>query len=182
MTYLYVKPITWTQSIRRYQTIGVNGRYLTTQCRTDSDLILSDKLKLRDLEINLSFLRGALPDKDREKGKLSEGAIGGIWWVSEDNFVHGWFYLPAEDYDAIWEQIKRGDYIACDISLGTASDAVKLQAANLLGRVILFPSTAHRSLSNARQLGRTKRKTANLNQLKNGLLLAVIVIGPQFSS
>jgi hypothetical protein len=82
---------------------------------------LHDKLKLSDLEINLSLLRGVLPDKDREKGNLSEGAIGGIWWLSDDNFVHGWFYLPAEDYDAIWEQIKQGD---CQITLGTVMESV----------------------------------------------------------
>jgi len=82
---------------------------------------LHHKLKLSDLEINLSLLRGVLPDKDREKGNLSEGAIGGIWWLSDDNFVHGWFYLPAEDYDAIWEQIKQGD---CQITLGTVMESV----------------------------------------------------------
>lgn len=125
MTYLYLKPITWTQSIRRYPTIDVNGLYLTAQCTTKSSLILRDKLNLSDLGINLSIMRGALPDKDRETANLSEGAIGGIWWISDDNFVHGWFCLPAEDYAAVWEQIKSGDYIDCDISVGTASEAVK---------------------------------------------------------
>jgi len=118
MTFVYLNPITWTQSIRRYPTIDVNGLYLTAQCTTKSGLILSD------LEISLSFLRGALPEKDREKTKLLDGAIGGVWWNSDDNFVHGWLYLPDEDYVALWEQIKRGDYIDCDVSLGTASDSV----------------------------------------------------------
>jgi hypothetical protein len=126
MTYLYLKPLTWTQSIRRFPTINVNGLYFTAQCTTKSDLILSDKLKLSDLEINLSFLRGALPEKDREKTNLLDGAIGGIWWNSDDNFVHGWLYLPDEDYAALWEQINRGDYIDCDVSLGTAMESVKL--------------------------------------------------------
>lgn len=125
MTYLYLKPITWTQSIRRYPTIDVNGPYLSAPCTTKSVLILSEKLKLSDLQINLSILRGTLPDKGREEGKLSERAIGGIWWISDDNFVHSWFYLPAEDYDAIWEQIKQGDYIDCQITLGTVMEFVK---------------------------------------------------------
>jgi hypothetical protein len=109
MTYLYLKPITWTQSIRRYPTIDVNGLYLTAQRTTDSDFILSDKLKLNDLEISLSFLRGAVPEKRKEKAKLAEGAIGGIWWVSEHNLVHNSIYLSGVDYAALWGQIKSGD-------------------------------------------------------------------------
>jgi hypothetical protein len=125
MTYLYLKPVTWTQSIRRYPTIDVNGLYLSARCTTKSDLILSDKLTLNDLEINFSVLEGTLTEEGREKGNLLEAAIGGVWWTSDDNFVHGWVYLPAEDYDAIWEQIKHGDYIDCQITLGTVTESVK---------------------------------------------------------
>ena len=124
MTFLYLKPISWRQSIRRYPSIEANGLYLSAECTTNSDFILSDKLKLRDLKFNLSFLRGALPEKVREETKLSEGAIGGIWWLSDDNFVHGWFYLPDEYYTALWDQIKGGDYIECHISLGTVMEFV----------------------------------------------------------
>ena len=116
MTYLYLKPITWTQSIRRYPTIDVNGPYLTAPCTTKSVLILSEKLKLSDLKLTYLFCEALCLTKIAKKAKLSERAIGGIWWISDDNFVHSWFYLPAEDYDAIWEQIKQGDYIDCQIS------------------------------------------------------------------
>ena len=34
----------------------------------------------------------------------------------------GGFTYPDEDYDAIWEQIKQGDYIDCHISLGTVME------------------------------------------------------------
>jgi hypothetical protein len=124
MTYIYLKPVSWRQSIRRYPSIDANGLYLSAECTTDSDFILSDRLKLRDRKISLSFLRGVLPEKIREETKLSDRAIGGIWWLSDDNFVHGWFYLPDEDYAALWDQIKGGDYIDCHISLGTAKDSV----------------------------------------------------------
>jgi hypothetical protein len=124
MTFLYLKPVSWRQSIRRYPSIDVNGLYLTAQCTTTSDLLLGDKLKLSDLEISLSFLRGAVPEKDQEKVNLAEGAIGGIWWLSDHNFVHGSIYLPDEDYAALWDQIKGDDYIDCDISLGTMSESV----------------------------------------------------------
>jgi hypothetical protein len=77
MTFIYLKPITWTQSIRGYPSI--DGLHLTTQCTIKSDLSLSDKLKLSDLEVSVSFLRGALPEKDREKTNLLDKAIGGIW-------------------------------------------------------------------------------------------------------
>jgi hypothetical protein len=126
MTVLYLTPINWTQSIRCYPRIDVNWLYLTALCRTKSVLILSDKLKLSTLDIHLSIFQGSLPDKDREEGELSERAIGGVWWSSNDNFVDSWFYLPTESYEALWEQIKRGDYLECQITLGTATDALKL--------------------------------------------------------
>jgi hypothetical protein len=125
MTILYLKPVSWRQSIRRYPSIDANGRYLTAQCTTDSDFILSDKLKLRDVKLEISIMQGELSGENREKAKLSKGTIGGIWWLSDHNLVHGWFYLPDEGYAALWEQIKGGDYVDCHLNLGTASDSVK---------------------------------------------------------
>jgi len=79
-------------------------------------LLLSDGYKLRDLEIALGILQGELDPKRRER--LSEQAIGGIWWVREQVFVHGWFYLKADDYAAVWDQVRDGGYVACGITLG----------------------------------------------------------------
>ena len=73
MTYIYLKPVSWRQSIRRYPSIDANGLYLSAECTTDSDFILSDKLKLRDRKISLSFLRGFCLKKIEKKTKLSKG-------------------------------------------------------------------------------------------------------------
>lgn len=117
-SYLYLKPVEWTQTIMRYPSITVEGSKLGVTCTTDakSDLLLSDGYKLSDLKIELAIFQGELSAKDRER--LSEQAIGGIWWIAEQTFVHGWFYLKADDYTAIWDQVRNGGYVACGISLG----------------------------------------------------------------
>jgi hypothetical protein len=116
MTYVYLTPISWSQQIRRYPTINVEGPYLQATCRTDSDLRLSDGSKLRDFKIPLAIFQGEMDAKKRER--LSEQAIGVIAWISEQQFVHGFFYLKADDYAAVWDQVRDGGYAACGITLG----------------------------------------------------------------
>src|SRR5690242_18600694 len=117
--YLNFQPISWSQSIRRYPTINVEGPYLAAPCRTNrSDLILSDGYRLRDLEISLSILQGELEAKHREQ--LSKNAIGGIWWDAKDQFVHGWFHLQPDYYAEVWDQIRSGGYAHCNINLNVS--------------------------------------------------------------
>jgi hypothetical protein len=121
-----LKPIGgWSQQISRYPRINVEGPCLKVTCKTldesdgylgDADLLLSDGYKLSDLKISLSIFRGEPDAKDREQ--LSEKAIGGIWWVPEQAFIHGYFYLKADDYSAVWDQVRDGGYVACGIHLG----------------------------------------------------------------
>jgi hypothetical protein len=89
---IYLKPISWSHEIRRYPTINVVGLQLRATCRTllDSDLLLSEGHRLRDLEIELSIFQGDPDAKERER--LSEQAIGGIWWLPDQTFVHGFFF------------------------------------------------------------------------------------------
>jgi hypothetical protein len=48
---------------------------------------------------------------------LSERAIGVIAWLPEQAFIHGHFYLKADDYAAVWDQVRDGGYVACRITL-----------------------------------------------------------------
>jgi hypothetical protein len=79
-------------------------------------LLLSEGHRLRDLEISLTILPGELDAKNREK--LPEPAIGGIWWLPDQVFIHGWFYLKASDYAAVWNQVTNGGYETSGITLG----------------------------------------------------------------
>jgi hypothetical protein len=82
---------------------------------------LSDGVKLSDLEIQLAILPGVV--REREKQRLSERAIGGIWWLPKERFVHGSIYIDADDYATIWGQVLDGEYVDCGIDL--AVDPVK---------------------------------------------------------
>lgn len=117
-TYLYLQPIAWSHKIRRYPSLNVGGSILSVTCtmRGDSDLLLSEGHKLSNFQLELSIFPGELSAEDR-KG-LPEEAIGGIWWLAEERFVHGWFCLKADEYAAVWDQVRDGGYVACAIDLG----------------------------------------------------------------
>jgi hypothetical protein len=115
---IYLTPIRWSQQVRRFPKIKVEGRHLTVTCTTsaNSDLLLTDGYRLSDFKIELAISPGELPVEERER--LSEQAIGGIWWIADQAFVHGWLYLSADDYAAVWDQVRDGRYADCQISLG----------------------------------------------------------------
>jgi hypothetical protein len=117
-SYLYLKPVEWSQKVRRYPSLNVEGPHSTVTCtsRNNSDLLLSDGYKLSDLQIELAVFQGELRAKYR--GSLPDQAIGGIWWIPEQAFVHGWFYLNADDFAAVWDQVRDGGYVACGIVVG----------------------------------------------------------------
>ena len=56
--YLRLEPVSWTQEIRDYQDIKVEGRFLRARCkpRPGSDLRLSNNTKLTDLIVDLGIL------------------------------------------------------------------------------------------------------------------------------
>ena len=118
--YIYLKPVSWSHQIKRYPTINVEGAQLAVRCRTlpNSDLLLSEGYRLRDFEIPLTIFQGELDAENRQRHQLSQQAIGGIWWIPEEAFVHGWFHLKADDFAAVWDQVRIGGYEACGISLG----------------------------------------------------------------
>jgi hypothetical protein len=99
-TYLYLKPVEWSQKIVRYPD-QVEGSQLRLSCITlpNSDLLLSDGYKLSDLKIELGILQRELRPEDR--ADLPEKAIGGIWWLSD-----------------FWDQVRDGGYVTCGIDLG----------------------------------------------------------------
>jgi hypothetical protein len=77
MTYVKFKPIKWTQEIRRFPNINVEGLALHAKCTSTSDEFLIDGNKFSDLQtIQISIFQGDVPTKVRENGNLSEKAIG----------------------------------------------------------------------------------------------------------
>jgi hypothetical protein len=127
--YISLRPIRWSQEIRWYPSINVEGRHLRATCTTTDDLLLSDGQKLRDFEIELSIMDGELDPETRAKSKLQEAAIGGIWWISDHpSLVHGRFYLKSDARAAIWDQVRAGGYVDCRITLSVTP--VRLKASS----------------------------------------------------
>jgi hypothetical protein len=121
---LHLNPLIWTQEIRHYPNndgIGDDeGGYLTTTCvpHARCDLRLRNGANLRDFEIELSILRGEIDSDRRLEFRLLEDAIGGIYFIVDQNFVHGWFHLRPKNYTALWDQVLDGRYEDCALFLG----------------------------------------------------------------
>jgi hypothetical protein len=125
---LRLEPVSWRQEIRDYPSIKVEGRYLVASCKPKSedasDLHLSNNTKLTDLNVELSILAGEQPLDGR--GKLLDG-IGHFNFSEEmpprddlpgmDAFLSGLLYLKPDSYLALWEQVRDGDYVGCDITI-----------------------------------------------------------------
>jgi hypothetical protein len=118
-TYISLEPIEWTQEIRDYPSINVTGRYLNVICRATAncDVLLNDKIDLRDFQ---SIPLGILDRESKadERLRLSKEALGGIWYIADGNFLHGWFRLKEPEwFTAVWDQVRDGNYSECDITL-----------------------------------------------------------------
>ena len=90
--YLRLEPLSWGQEIRNYPTINVVGRYLVATCKAaaDSDLRLSNDIKLADLTVELSILEGEPVDA---RGKRLERGIGDVYLREGiDPFISVCFY------------------------------------------------------------------------------------------
>ncbi len=117
LSVLDLKPLSWCQSI------GQNGRLsdgdtsirVTCTPATSCDLQLSTGAKLRDFLIPIAILEGQLPNDERSTFE-NDTAIGGLWIVEEQRFVHGWFYLKSRSFSALWNEVRDGK-ADCRISL-----------------------------------------------------------------
>ena len=96
-TYISFEPIEWTQEIRDYPSIKAKGRYLTVNCRATANcnVRLNGEIDLRDFEaIPLGIL-----DRNSESDEgLSKGALGGIWYIADQDFLQGWFCLKEAEW------------------------------------------------------------------------------------
>ena len=116
-TYISFEPIEWTQEIRDYPSIKAKGRYLTVNCRATANcnVRLNGEIDLRDFEaIPLGIL-----DRNSESDEgLLKGALGGIWYIADQDFLQGWFCLKeAEWFTAVWDQVRDGNYLGSNITL-----------------------------------------------------------------
>ena len=116
-SYIYLKPLTWTQEIRYYSHLGNDeGGNLSADCApsADCDLMLRDGVKLRDFQIiPISFLQEKL-----EEPKLEAEAIGELWSDEGQTSVNGWLHFEPKNYSALWDQVRTGNYASCQICLG----------------------------------------------------------------
>jgi len=79
-TFISFEPIEWTQEIRDYPSINVTGRYLNVICRATANchIRLNDAIYLRDFKIPFGIL-----DHSKADERLSKEALGGIWYIAD---------------------------------------------------------------------------------------------------
>lgn len=125
-TNLDLKPLTWSQTIGHYpnsdpsKRIEGSGLSLIARATPACDLILRNRARLRDFDITLHVISGTLEPDEHLKYVLQDDAIGGLWFVDDQDidFVHGWLFFSLNNYGAIWDQVRQGGYVDCTISLG----------------------------------------------------------------
>jgi hypothetical protein len=77
---------------------------------------LSDDTKLNDLSIELSILAGKPEDARGEA--LKEGTIGDFRLHGEfPPFISALIFLKPHSYDALWDQVRDGGYVGCQITI-----------------------------------------------------------------
>jgi hypothetical protein len=120
MASVVLKPTEWCQQIRHFPTINIEDRYLRCVTEPDCDLRLSDGPMLRDRfpSIDFSIIEGVPKPDDLPKKRLRKEAIGGIWYVSDSDYVHGWIFLKSDNFVAVWDQVRDGGYVDCCFQLG----------------------------------------------------------------
>jgi len=116
--------ISWSQQIRWFpgnNRIGDDeGGYLVASCKPKADcqLALRNDAMLRDFHIPISIARNVGLEERREKSKLRKEAIGGLWFLDDQHFVHGWFHLNDRNFTCLWDQVLHGRYASCELALG----------------------------------------------------------------
>jgi hypothetical protein len=79
---------------------------------------LSNGAKLVDFQIELAILGWELEADERLESKLVNDAIGFLWFVEDQDWVHGRFHFKSSNYVAVWDQVRDGGYVDCAIHLG----------------------------------------------------------------
>lgn len=141
LRHLYLNSSSWSQSIRSYPgnsaSEAVEGTLLTATARAvpQSELALKNGRRLEEYDISLSIIQGELlPDRIQEGG-FAPDALGGLWYVEDQDFVHGWFYFKHNTYAAVWDQVRTGGYANCTISLGIRPEKFDVWTDNPLSIV-----------------------------------------------
>jgi hypothetical protein len=101
----------------------------------NSELKLKNGRSVGDYEIALSIIEGEFPADEYEEKTFSPDAFGGLWYVEDQNFVHGWFYIKQNIYAAIWDQVRTGGYTDCTITLGIRPETFHAWTENPLSIV-----------------------------------------------
>jgi hypothetical protein len=124
LRYIYLKPLTWSQSISHYPNRDPSkkregtGLSVVVRPTPDCDVLLSNGAKLRDFTISLSIVQGVFPADEHQKANFAKEAIGGLWFIEEQDFLHGWFFFKPDNYAAVWDQVREGRYVDSLITLG----------------------------------------------------------------
>ena len=75
-------------------------------------------------------MHGELSADTIAKQRLLNNAIGGLFFIEEQNFVHGSLYFNSRNFTVLWDQVRSGGYANCRLSLG-----VKRGEAEVEGQV-----------------------------------------------
>jgi hypothetical protein len=116
---ILLTPLKWFQEISHNPAINVEGRSLKVSCTPTAapDLLLSNNAKLTDLAAELGILIGEQPI-DGHGNPLKQGI--GCFYFSDARahpLLHGWFFLKPDSYTAVWDQVRDGGYVGCNIIL-----------------------------------------------------------------
>jgi hypothetical protein len=117
--HILLTPLKWFQEITHNPAINVEGRNLKLSCTPTAapDVLLSNNAKLTDLPVELVILIGEQPI-DEHGNPLKQG-IGRFYFsdAGAHPLLHGWFYLKPDSYAAVWDQVRDGGYVGCNITL-----------------------------------------------------------------
>ncbi len=119
LSYLYLKPLTWAQSIDLHSHKDEGRTRIRVTCLARNDLLLRNGEKLRDFQIEIVIIEGHLPTDHDQKLKFTTNAIGGLWFSGGS--AHGYFYLKPKIYRDLWDQVRDGK-ADCQIDLGVEQD------------------------------------------------------------
>ena len=116
--HILLTPLKWFQEIRHYPAINVEGRNLKVSCTAAApDVLLSNDAKWTDLPVELGILIGEQP-LDGDGNPIKQGV--GCFYFSDAQahpLLHGWFYLKPDSYAAVWDQVRDGGYVGCNITM-----------------------------------------------------------------
>lgn len=130
-----LRPLTWRQSISYGDAGNDEVSYLTTTCKAieECDLVFSNGAKLRDFEVDINIYAGELNADRRVAHKLGEESIGGFLLRNAVE-VYGFFYFGSSSFSVLWDQVCRGEYLDCKITLDLASAPIVFERRSLFNQ------------------------------------------------